>query len=378
MSIPGRYCTLNGLAEERDLAYGMDFRLPQYRREVFHRFYEFHLKYRAHPGCVYYLMPYLAERHQWSVEQKLWFAFLNGNTQHPVTSWLIFREFPALQALHEDRFTQWVQREARRLPFDTDRRYFRTKLVEAVLHYRRQVASGTQVAYFEELCGAGTPRERFSRLWAQQGRFKYFGRLSMFSYTEYLRLMGLDIDCHELFLYDLKGSQSHRNGLCKVLGRDDLDWHASNPSFPGYSEAVLAWLTEEADSLLREAQARHTGKSYAEQVSYFTLESALCTYKSWHRPNRRYPNVYNDMLVLRLRDVEAKWGERFGDFWEARQACLPAYLRWEDNPADKGVHPDKQNHYLATGEPVMLHREWPCFRNAYNDAVEAQQYELAV
>jgi hypothetical protein len=28
----------------------------------------------------------------------------------------------------------------------------------------------------------------------------------------------------------MKGSQSHRNGLAKVLGRDDLDWHDSNPT----------------------------------------------------------------------------------------------------------------------------------------------------
>lgn len=32
----------------------------------------------------------------------------------------------------------------------------------------------------------------------------------------------------------------------------------------------------------------------------FTLESALCTYKSWHRPNRRYVNVYSDMLHGRI------------------------------------------------------------------------------
>ena len=69
---------------------GMDFRLPEYRREVFLRFYEFHLKYRSHPGGVYYLMPFLSDKEGWNLEERLWFAYINGNTQNPVTSYLIF------------------------------------------------------------------------------------------------------------------------------------------------------------------------------------------------------------------------------------------------------------------------------------------------
>ena len=38
---------------------GTDFRMQEYRREVFLRFYEFHLRYRSHAGAVYYVMPYL-------------------------------------------------------------------------------------------------------------------------------------------------------------------------------------------------------------------------------------------------------------------------------------------------------------------------------
>ncbi len=56
-AVTGRYCHLEGLKEVKDLKGGMDFRHPQYRREVFLRFYEFHLKYRTHPGCVYFLFP---------------------------------------------------------------------------------------------------------------------------------------------------------------------------------------------------------------------------------------------------------------------------------------------------------------------------------
>src|SRR5882762_10515015 len=88
---PGRYCDLVGMSEIQDLRAGMDFRKPEYRREVFLRFYEFQLKYRAHPGAVYFVLPYLYRMFRWDCEARLWFAFINGNTQNPVTSWIIFK-----------------------------------------------------------------------------------------------------------------------------------------------------------------------------------------------------------------------------------------------------------------------------------------------
>jgi len=66
-----RYCQLHGIHEVSDLEIGMDFRLPQYRREVFLRFYEFHLKYRAHAGAVYYVFPYLFEKLKMTDEQRI-------------------------------------------------------------------------------------------------------------------------------------------------------------------------------------------------------------------------------------------------------------------------------------------------------------------
>ncbi len=126
--------------------------------------------------------------------------------------------------------------------------------------------------------------------------------------------------------------------------------------------------------MLAEARARAAGKPWAADVGYFTLESALCTYKSWHRPNRRYPNVYNDLLRDRLVHAEGAWrGRSFAPFWAARRAQLPVHLRVEDNPADCGCTPRKQNHYLHTGEVVMMDRDWACFRNAFNDDVWRRQ-----
>lgn len=369
---PGRLCLLRGIPEEKELKYGMDFRLPQYRREVFLRFYGFHLKYRTNPGCVYFLLPYLAKKYGWGEEEKLWFAFLNGNTQNPVTSLLIFRRFPGADA-DPGGLKKWFDKEWTRLQFDTDRRYHKAQLIPSVRCYRDLLSGFPQKGFFE-LFLHGTAGENFQRLWgAVRSSFHTFGRLSAFSYLEYLRIVGLPLDCPTLFLRDLDGSKSHRNGLAKVCGRDDLDWHDSNGTgFGGkYSAEVMGWLEGEGEALLGEARGRYGKEDYVGDVGYFTLESCLCTYKSWHRPNRRYPNCYADMLYDRIRWAEERWpGEDLGVFWEARKECLPKNLRLEENPADPGLCPEKQNHYLETGQPVMMDKEYPCFKNDFNDRVD--------
>lgn len=348
----------------------MDFRKPEYRREVFLRFYEFHLRHRSHPGCVYYLMPQLALRNAWTMEQRLWFAFLNGNTQNPVTSWLIMRRFPDICLATSEKVQEWFNANWAKLQFDTDRRHHKRIFPLAVQKYR-DLTLDDQQGFFEKLCASSSEEANFETCWKAKDQFYGFGRLSMFSYLEYLRIMGLPIQCNNLFLSDLDGSKSHRNGLCKVLGRDDLDWHDSNPAFPGYSAEVMVWLIEEAAILLCEARERFRGEPFVNDAGFFTLESALCTYKGWHRVNRRYPNVYNDMLWGRIKWAEEKWGEELTEFWQIRNESLPDYLLLEKSPNDPGLCKKKQNHYRLTGQPVMMHREWACFANDFNAEIES-------
>lgn len=370
---PGRHADLADDPETAALAYGQDFREPRYRREVFLRFWQFHLAYGTHPGCVYFLLPRLAAAHGWGPEERLWFAFLNGNTQNPVTSLLIFRRFPTPAAAAPGPLKAWFDAEAKRLAFDTDRRHQKYHFPEAVACYRRLTAD-RQAEYFARLAAAD-PAANFRRLWAEvTGGFAHFGRLSAFSYLEYLRVSGVPVDCDRLFLDDLAGSKSHRNGLAKVLGRDDLDWHASNPTgFAGrYAPGVMGWLVEEGRDLLAAARRRFAAEPFAADVTYFTMESALCTYKSWHRPNRRYPNVYADMLRDRVAAAQrVNPGADLDVFRAARREALPTHLRVEDCPGDPGVAPAKQNHYRLTGQVVMMDREWPCFRNDFNDRLAA-------
>jgi hypothetical protein len=375
--VPGRYCDLMGVPERTNLVPGTDFRRPENRREVFLRFYEFCLKYRVHAGASlpYMTLPYLRTSQKWDREQQLWFAFINGNTQHPLTSWLIFKRFPDFAELDIAALSNWYNKEWPRLEFDTDRRHQKRDFIKSVETYMGLCGEEDQADFFTKMTISDDPVKNFVRFWdIVRDDFYSFGRMSTYSYLEYLRICKLNIEPHSLFLEDISGSKSLRNGLAKVLGRDDLDWDGpDNPTgFDGkYDPKVMEWLKDEGHQILMEAKERFKGRDFIQDVTYFTLESEFCTYKGWHRPNRRYPGVYADIFHSRIKKAEARWPEEdFSMFWKMRQHVLPKWLRLEDSPNDPGVRPVKQNHYRETGHPIMMDKDWPCFKNDFNDQLE--------
>jgi len=366
-----RYCEIYDKKEISELTQGLDFRLPEYRREVFLRFYEFHLKYRSHPGAVYYVIPYLIKKYNLTKEQQYWLAFLNGCTQNICTTWFIFLNFPNFNGLNIEDIEYWHKENWKLLQYDIDKRYAKGHLVEQIFNYKKNLGELTQEEFFEfSLCSFTDKYKNFWRVWdIVIKNFYLFGRLSTFSYLEYLKIIGLNIDCPDLFLEDLSGSKSHRNGIIKVCGRDDLDWCKDNPTLVKHNGWVVANAIVEGNSILEEAKLRFKDKEFLNDVNYFTLESTLCCYKSWFRHNRRYPNVYNDIFYNRIKKVESLNipDVDFSIFWTCRKDNLPTYLRLEDNKNDPGLVPIKQNWFRETGEVIMMDKEWDCFKNNFNN-----------
>jgi hypothetical protein len=162
---PRRYCDLMGIPEISKLEKGMDFRHPQYRREVFLRFYECHLRLGAHPGLVYLLMPYFYQKYKWDVEQRLWFAFINGNTQNPVTSRLIFDRFQFRD--NPDDLEKWFNEEYKRLEFDSDRKWQKKDFIKSVRCYKRLCGLNgwSQEDFFLSIMPSDDEYENFRTAW---------------------------------------------------------------------------------------------------------------------------------------------------------------------------------------------------------------------
>lgn len=332
----------------------IDWRLPENRREAFQRFYSFHLKYKSHPGLVYSFLPEIAEAYRADDDQRAWITWLNGNTQNPATTLLLLEAAPHLD--YWKRAVDFWNENFKLLEWDTDRRHQKSKFGEATEKWALNYDS----TGWETAGAAG-----WGATWKYAFDQPYMGRLSAWSMIEYARILfGSSIpDSDTWLLHDKSGSRSHRNGIALVAGYDSVYWDGDTPDMLGIVEDLEVF----ADGLLREAQERNPGQP---DVGRLTMESALCTYKSWHKPGRRYPNVYSDMAYNRLKKAEARFGKRFDILWEARRRDLPDYLRLEDVPHDPGLTSVKQNHYLETGQVIMMDREYEDMQNDFNHKVE--------
>lgn len=341
----------------------IDWRLPENRREAFQRFYSFHLKHKSHPGMVYSFLPAIAEAYDLDGDGKAWLAWLNGNTQNPAMSLLLLEAAPTH---HEwQKAIDFWNEHFKLMDFDTDRRHQKSKFGEATLRWAHTFGSlGPATGWME----AGM--EGWEATWKYSNAQPYMGRLSAWSMMEYARiLLGPNFvpDMGDWLLHDKSGSRSHRNGVAVVKGYDATYWGADDADMLGIVDELELF----ADDLLQEARERNPGHP---DVGRLTMESALCTYKSWHKPNRRYPNVYADMAYLRLKKAEARFGKRFDILWEARQKDLPTHLRLETSPQDPGLVAAKQNHYLETGEVPMMREMFPDMTSTFNDNVDAGNY----
>ncbi len=304
----------------------IDYRELENRYLYFDKLYELNLKRGIMPGLVYLYMPALAKTYNWNNEDKLWFAFLNGLTQNPITSMRIMKMLPSVPPAGAllRRFTDWFNDEWDKLQFDTDRRYQKKDTVQAIRVYAALVEEhGSQ----ENMLTGKTYQELWSIV---RDRYHSFGRLSSFSYLEYVHLNGFGADCDDLLFNDKSGSKSHRNGMLFLLGQDHLVWdkRAAN-GFDGRYENfkdLCAELNDEAYDFLNGFREANPD---VRNVSKFTLESNLCTFKN-HFFGRRYPGVYADMAWERIEWAELRGqSEHTAIFRRMREDLLPEWLRAE-------------------------------------------------
>jgi hypothetical protein len=341
-----------------------DWRLPENRIESFHRFYEHHLRYRSHPGCVYAMLPGIATALDLDEDGRAWLVWLNGNTQNAVTSLLLLEAAPRPQDWRaavdfwNDNFKQ--------LEWDTDRRHQKSKFGEATEAWATRRVLPPAEAWLKAAAGGWPTTWRFA---FEQ---PYMGRLSAWSMTEYARiLLGPQIpDAANFMLEDKSGSCSHRNGLGLLAGYDSTYWGAGDADMLG----MVGELDQLGEWVLTEARRRNFGQPWETDVTRLTMESALCTFKSWRKPNRRYPNVYSDMFYYRIKKAEARFGRSLDLLWDIRKQHLPERLRLEDNPYDPGLSPVKQNWFRETGEIPMIFVDYPEMKSGFDHKVELGVY----
>jgi hypothetical protein len=320
-----------------------DYRTLENRGLYFNALYEMNLLNGTMPGMVYLYLPGLKHALGWDDETALWFAFLNGMTQNMLTSLRLFEKLPEppRSASEMNAFKEWFDAEWPRLQFDTDRRYAKKETPAAIWSYRKMVSQQGHRKTPTHLLGVtqavALNDHDWDNLWAIASSIHSFGRLSAFSYLEYVSIAGYGAQPDTLLFDDKSGSKSHRNGMLFLMGQDKLvddkrTGQLASEMDKASFKKMCAWLQENADiwqAIFNERQRRASNSSL--MATNFTFESQLCQFKNSFF-GRRYPGVYADMAWERLKWYKANVGQDrncrlIADIYHT----LPEWLQYGDN-----------------------------------------------
>jgi hypothetical protein len=334
-----------------------DWRLPENRRELFQRTYTFSLKHQNFPGMVYSMLPAIADHFELDDDGRAWLAWLNGNSQNAVSTYLLLEK--ARHPRDWEKALHFFNENFKAFEWDTDRRHQKAKFTEAT---ERWVKEFPEPGYrWQRLAELG-----WKECWKASLEQPYMGRISAWSMLEFAKIMFPEIPDVEDWFLKASSSRSHRNSLSMLLGYDDAwHWDGEDADIPAMLDLFPA-LHDLAEDLLAEAKERNPGDP---NVTRLTMESALCTFKSMHKPNRRYPNVYADMMYNRIKKAETRFNRELPFLWEIREETLPIALRLEHQDYDLGLDPVKQNWFREHGEVPMMCVLFEDMKSGYDTGV---------
>lgn len=323
----------------------MDYRLETNRREAFIRWFAWSVKYDDCDPAVW-ATNYLNKRYEHNDEQKLWFAWLYGNTYNLPTAWVLMNEFPDFELATVDRMEKWNAENYKQLRYQTDTKWNKGHLPVMFASYKEYIGKGTQRDKFNSICQSG-PAANFDLLWDSVKNSLYkFGRYSTWFYLQHLKhTASVRINPTSLMLSDYSGSRSHRNGLLFALGKDvDYDRKLSGGEYAG--------LEVEARSILKETQRRFP--QLVEQIDFFTMETCLCSFKKIFRESHgRYLGYYLDRQAEEITKAESDgwYGIDWDVLWQSREETIDLRLDHK-----RGIDKEKFSTFVRTGQMEKL--EW--------------------
>ena len=323
----------------------MDYRLIENRREAFIRWYAWSLKYDDCDPAVW-CTNYLHNRYEHNDEERIWFAWLYGNTYQLPTAWVLKNEFPDFELATVDRITQWNTTNYKRLRYQTDTKWNKGHLPAMFASYQQFIGNKTQRERLEGFYG-DNERESFENLWESvKGNLHKFGRYSTWFYLQHLRhTAGIRIEPTSLMLNDYDGSRSHRNGLHLALGEDN--YYDQKLSVQHYAD-----LESRANEILQETKLRFP--ELVDQIDFFTMETCLCSFKKIFRAKHgRYLGYYLDRQAeeIQMAESDGWYGIDWDVLWQSRNETIDLRL-----DTQRGIDKEKFTFFLNSGKIENL--EW--------------------
>lgn len=330
----------------------MDYRERQNRREAFKRWYAWSLEYKDCDPAIW-LANYVNERYEHNDEQRLWFAWLYGNTYYLPTSWVLMNEFPDFELATFDRMDAWNTENYKRLRYQTDTKWSKGHLADMYASYEKFIGEGTQREKLESYFG-DNEEQNFDNLWValKDGLYK-FGRYSTWFYMQQLKhTADIPMESTSLMLNDYSGSRSHRNGWLYALGEED------NVNTKLTADEYQR-LEDNARDLIQEMHTEYPQLS--KDIDYFSMETCLCSFKKLFRTHHgRYLGYYLDRQAEEIMKVEQDgWsGIEWEVLWQARAETLDLTLSNKT-----GINKSKFDSFLKTGQLDRLEMMYEDERN---------------
>jgi hypothetical protein len=317
----------------------LDYRQQINRTEAFKRWFAWALTYGDCDPAIW-MGNYINKRYEHNDEQRLWFAWLYGNTYYLPTSWILMNEYPDFELATVDRMTAWNTENYKRLRYQTDTKWNKGHLPDMYASYEKFIGDRTQREVIESYYG-DNEKENFNNLWeVLKKELHKFGRYSTWFYMQQLKhTADVKIEPTSLMLNDYSGSRSHRNGFLYAIGEEDkVDSKLTSAEYDRLESIGTGILNE------MRVDYPHIKKD----LDYFAMETALCSFKKLFRTSRgRYLGYYLDRQAEEIMKVEKDgWhGIEWNVLWEARNETLDLTL---SNKC--GIIKEKYTSFLDTGK----------------------------
>lgn len=276
-------------------------------------------------------MNYIVDRMEMNDEQVLWLCFLYAVTYQLPSAYLIWNEYPDLELAGIHRLEKWWETAQYKIPFQTDKMKQRKDFVKTVASYQ-QLVGKSQKSYFDDLLDSNSPQENFDRLWSPLKTISYFGRFSVWNWTQALKhVAGYNIEPTRLMLGE-SDSISFTDGLAYAFGMPDKVTQKvviANKKRKVYYK----WSAEEKEDM--ETACAVLKKSFG--LDNFQLETLACAYKKiWRSKDSRYIGYYNDRIADDIRNTSQYWdGVDWQLLWDAREECIPKEYIHDNQGVDK-------------------------------------------
>ena len=313
------------------------------RREQFIRWYAWSLKYGDCDPAVW-MTNYLHQRYEHNDEERLWLAWLYGNTYQLPTAWVLKNEFPDYELATVSRITWWNTHNYKRLRYQVDTKWNKGHLPAMFESYQKFIGKKTQREVLESYYG-DNEKQNFDNLWtALKRNLHKFGRYSTWFYIQHLKhTANISVVPSSLMLDDYDGSRSHRNGLLLAAGRDgDYDRKLTAGEYQQLESFGESIITEMVDRF----------PELKNQIDFFTMETCLCSFKKIFRAHHgRYLGYYLDRQSEEVIQAEGDgWdGIEWNVLWQARNETLDQRLIGRNK-----INKEKFTSYLDSGRIEKL------------------------